>query len=126
MSEASVWQSVFSELRRRKVFRVATLYVVILWPLIQLVDILQPMFRYPDSVISTLLYLFIGGFPLALALAWLFDLTRDGIVRTQADGGVCWRCESAGKFLGLARWNFCIRKIAKSLRSSASMRGRRC
>jgi TolB-like protein/tetratricopeptide (TPR) repeat protein len=86
MSAPTGWQALFAELRRRKVFRVATIYVITLWPLIQLADILQPAFGFPDRVITVLLYAFVGGFPVALALAWLFDLTREGVVLTDAAG----------------------------------------
>jgi TolB-like protein/Flp pilus assembly protein TadD len=86
MNSTDNWHYLLGELRRRKVFRVATLYVITLWPLIQLADILQPTLGFSDAVLSSLLFLFLGGFPVALVLAWLYDLTREGVVRTTADG----------------------------------------
>jgi len=84
MNQAGVWRHLLAELRRRNVFRVATIYVIVLWPLIQLADIMQPVLGYSDVVIRVLVYAFIGGFPLALTLAWIYDITREGIVRTDA------------------------------------------
>ena len=82
MTDSHPLRSLYLELSRRHVFRVATIYVISLWPLIQIVDLLQRVFEYPDSVVRWLLYCFIAGFPIALALAWVYDLTRSGVVRT--------------------------------------------
>jgi TolB-like protein len=84
MNQAGIWRHLLAELRRRNVFRVATLYVIVLWPLIQLADIMQPVLGYSDVVMRVLVYAFIGGFPPALTLAWIYDITREGIVRTNA------------------------------------------
>jgi TolB-like protein/tetratricopeptide (TPR) repeat protein len=75
------FHNLYEELKRRRVIRVATLYVVALWPLIQIVDILSPAIGLPASSMRTLLFIFVGGFPVALVLAWLFDLNTSGITR---------------------------------------------
>lgn len=72
----------FEELKRRRVIRVATLYVLALWPIIQIVDILSPALALPPIAMRYLLVVFIAGLPLALILSWLYDLNRGGLVRT--------------------------------------------
>lgn len=72
----------FDELKRRRVIRVATLYVLAVWPVIQIVDILAPAIGLPNIALRYLLIAFISGLPLALILSWLYDLNRSGIVRT--------------------------------------------
>ena len=69
----------YEELKRRRVIRVATLYVIVFWPIIQLVDILSPALNLPDSMMRYLVIAFFGGLPFALILSWIFDLDRDGI-----------------------------------------------
>ena len=69
----------YEELKRRRVLRVATLYVIIFWPIIQLVDILSPALNLPDSMMRYLVVAFFGALPVALIMAWLFDLDRDGL-----------------------------------------------
>ncbi len=71
----------FEELKRRRVIRVATIYVLALWPIIQIIDILAPAIGLPNIALRYMLIVFIGGLPLALILSWLYDLNRGGIVR---------------------------------------------
>lgn len=78
MSEARL-RSFYEELKRRRVIRVATLYVVAIWPIIQLLDIISPTLELPESVLRYLVIAFFSGLPFALILAWVFDLDRDGI-----------------------------------------------
>ncbi|MEJ2090390.1 MAG: hypothetical protein P8Y69_18425, partial [Gammaproteobacteria bacterium] len=70
------------ELKRRRVIRVATLYVLALWPIIQIVDILAPALGLPAIAMRYLLIVFVAGLPIALILSWLYDLNKGGIVRT--------------------------------------------
>jgi TolB-like protein/cytochrome c-type biogenesis protein CcmH/NrfG len=69
----------YEELKRRRVIRVATLYVVAIWPIIQLLDIISPTLELPDSVLRYLVFAFFAGLPFALILSWVFDLDRDGV-----------------------------------------------
>jgi TolB-like protein len=71
------------ELRRRRVLRVAGLYVVTVWLLLQAADILFPAWGIPDAAIRYLLWAGLLGFLVALAFGWVFDITPDGIRRTQ-------------------------------------------
>jgi TolB-like protein/lipopolysaccharide biosynthesis regulator YciM len=76
----------FAELKRRKVYSVAVTYAVIGWLLIQVVTQVFPPFEIPNWGQRLAILAIVLGFPMALVLAWLFDLTRHGIVRTQAVG----------------------------------------
>ena len=83
--QAAGWlANLFKELKRRRVIRTATLYVVILWPIIQIVDILSPTLSLPDSTMRYLVTAFAAGLPLVLLSAWLFDLNQRGVVRIRA------------------------------------------
>lgn len=71
------------ELRRRRVFRVAGLYVIGVWLVMQVADIVFPAWGIPDAAIRYLLWAGLAGFPIALAFGWIFDVTAAGIRRTQ-------------------------------------------
>lgn len=75
--------SLISELKRRNVFKVGAAYAVVAWVLMQVLDIVLPTFDAPRWVNQTLLFLIILGFPVALVLAWAFELTPDGIKATR-------------------------------------------
>ena len=72
----------FAELRRRKVVRVAIVYVVIAWLLIQIADATFEPIGLPDWANRLVIVLVVLGFPLACGLAWAFDVTPRGIERT--------------------------------------------
>ncbi|GAB3275133.1 FHA domain-containing protein [Parahaliea aestuarii] len=75
--------SFFRELKRRKVLRTCVLYVVLCWGALQVGDILFPALGIDDELASR--YLLVGavlGFPLTFALAWFFQITPQGIVKT--------------------------------------------
>jgi TolB-like protein/Tfp pilus assembly protein PilF len=76
---AAFWQ----ELRRRKVVRVAMVYAVVGWMVMQVGATVFPNLGIPQWVLSGLILLVILGFPIAIVLAWAFDLTPDGIKSTQ-------------------------------------------
>ncbi len=72
----------FQELKRRKVYRVAIAYAVASWALAQGLAQVLPVFDISNSVIRVVIVLLLIGFPLALVLAWIFDITPSGIERT--------------------------------------------
>ncbi|MDH3297132.1 MAG: hypothetical protein OEM96_02470 [Gemmatimonadota bacterium] len=74
----------FAELRRRRVFRVAAMYAVVAWMLMQIGEVTFPALRLPDWTLTLVVVLLIGGFPIAMILAWAFDVTSAGVVRTDA------------------------------------------
>ncbi len=71
------------ELRRRRVFRVAGLYVVAIWLVMQVADIVFPAWGIPDAAIRYLLWAALLGFPVALVFGWIFEVSPEGIRRTQ-------------------------------------------
>src|SRR5690242_14303697 len=80
-------RSLFRELRRRHVFRVAAAYAVMGWLLIQIATQVFPVFAFPNWIEQLVVVLILIGFPIALVLAWAFDATPQGIVRTGAPAG---------------------------------------
>src|SRR5262249_41890406 len=72
----------FEELKRRKVYRVAIAYIVAGWALAQGLSQVLPVFDIPTSGIRLLIVLLLIGFPVALVLAWVFDVTPQGIRAT--------------------------------------------
>jgi TolB-like protein/Tfp pilus assembly protein PilF len=75
--------SFVSELKRRNVFRVAVLYGVVAWVLIQVVDVVMPRLGIPDWGVTLVIVLLVIGFPVAMIFAWAFELTPEGIKRTE-------------------------------------------
>jgi TolB-like protein len=69
----------FEELKRRKVFRVAAIYVVVAWLLIQVAQSLAPILNLPETAPTLVFFLLVILFPMALFLAWAYEVTPDGI-----------------------------------------------
>lgn len=74
--------SLFSELRKRKVITTAAIYVPGAWLVAEILVFLADRLGAPQWVGDVIAVLFVLGFPVTLLLAWLFDLTRDGVKRT--------------------------------------------
>ena len=72
----------FKEVWRRNVFHIAIPYGVVSWVILQMTDVVFEAFDPPAWIFQTLFYLLIAGFPVAVILAWIFDYTPRGIVRT--------------------------------------------
>jgi ketosteroid isomerase-like protein len=75
--------SLFSELRRRNVFRVALTYAVVAWLLIEIASVLLPLVDAPESIITAFVVLLALGFAVALFVSWAFEMTPEGLKRTQ-------------------------------------------
>src|SRR5246500_3300017 len=73
----------FGELKRRNVYKVAIAYVVAGWALAQGLAQVLPVFSVPNWIIQLLVVLIVLGLPIALGLAWAFELTPEGIKRTE-------------------------------------------
>jgi adenylate cyclase len=71
----------FAELKRRNVYKVAVAYAVVGCLVIQISSTVLPTFHAPEWVVQTLIVLVAIGFPIALVLAWAFELTPGGIKR---------------------------------------------
>jgi len=73
----------FSELKRRNVYKVAVAYAVVGWLVIQIASTILPAFHAPEWVVQTLIVIVALGFPVALVIAWAFEMTPEGIKRTE-------------------------------------------
>jgi TolB-like protein len=73
----------FAELKRRNVYKVAIAYAVVAWLLMQIASQIFPFFEIPNWAVRLVVFLLIIGFPIALILAWAFELTPEGIKRTE-------------------------------------------
>ncbi len=83
--------NILSELRRRNIFRVAGVYVVVGWIVMQVISVMTPALKLPDWVDSFFAVFIIAGFPIALVLAWAFEMTPEGVRRTEtlsSDGSI--------------------------------------
>ena len=73
----------FVELKRRNVYRAAVAYGVVAWFLTQLTTQVFPFFEIPNSAVRFVVIALAVGFPIAMLLSWLYELTPEGIVRTE-------------------------------------------
>jgi len=73
----------FTELKRRNVYKVAIAYGVIAWLLIQIATQTFPFFEIPNWMVRSVIVLLLLGFPIALVIAWAFELTPEGLKRTE-------------------------------------------
>ncbi len=73
----------FGELKRRNVYRAAVAYGVVAWFLTQLTTQVFPFFEIPNSAIRFVIIALAIGFPIAMSLSWLYELTPEGIVRSE-------------------------------------------
>src|SRR5210317_357879 len=71
--------SFFDELKRRNVFRVAIGYIITAWLLLQIVDLVLENINAPDWVMQVFMLAMAVGLPIALIIAWAFELTPEGI-----------------------------------------------
>src|SRR5213075_1141291 len=72
-------QNFFAELKRRNVYKIAVAYAVVGWLLIQVATQVFPFFDIPNWAVRVIVI----GFPIALAMAWAFELTPQGIKRAE-------------------------------------------
>src|SRR6266496_246314 len=73
----------FGELKRRNVYKVAIAYAVVAWLLMQLATQVFPFLEIPNWAIRLVIMLIVIGFPIALVIAWAFELTPEGLKRTE-------------------------------------------
>jgi RNA polymerase sigma factor (sigma-70 family) len=76
-------RSLFAELKRRNVYKVAIAYGVVAWLLVQVSSQIFPFFEIPNWAVRLVVLLLVIGFPMALILAWAFELTPEGIKRAE-------------------------------------------
>jgi adenylate cyclase len=75
--------SFFTELKRRNVYKVAIAYGVVAWLLLQAASILFPTFEAPSWTMKVFVAVAALGFPVPLIIAWAFELTPEGLKRTE-------------------------------------------
>src|SRR5438034_3423435 len=73
----------FAELKRRNVYEVAIAYAVVGWLVIQVTATIVPALRLPDGLTTAVVVLILVGFPVALVIAWAFEMTPKGMKRTE-------------------------------------------
>ena len=73
----------FSELKRRNVYKVAVVYAVVGWLLVQVATQVFPFFEIPNWAVRLVVLAIVIGFPVALVIAWAFELTPQGLTRTE-------------------------------------------
>jgi TolB-like protein/Flp pilus assembly protein TadD len=76
--------NLFAELKRRNVYKVAVAYAIVGWLLVQIATQVFPFFEIPNWAVRLVVLAIVIGFPVALILAWAFELTPEGIKRTEA------------------------------------------
>jgi TolB-like protein/Flp pilus assembly protein TadD len=81
-------RNIFTELKRRNVYKVAVAYAVVGWLLIQVATQVFPFLEIPNWMIRLVIFVTALGFPVALIIAWAFELTPEGIKRTEAADAV--------------------------------------
>src|SRR5438270_13922565 len=75
--------SFFVELKRRHVYKVAVAYAVVAWLLVQIATQVFPFFEIPNWGVRLIVLAIAIGFPIALVIAWAFELTPEGLKRTE-------------------------------------------
>ena len=76
-------RSFFAELKRRNVYKVAVAYAIVGWLLVQIATQVFPFLEIPNWIVRLVIALVAIGFPIALVIAWAFEITPQGIERTE-------------------------------------------
>ena len=74
----------YQRLKGRNVFKVGAAYAIVAWLIVQITDTVLPIFDTPDWVSQTITLFLVIGFPVSLLLAWVFEITPDGIRKTDS------------------------------------------
>jgi TolB-like protein/Tfp pilus assembly protein PilF len=74
--------SLFTELKRRRVFRAVTVYAVVAWAMIEVADVVAPHIGLPSWAVTLVIFLAAIGLPIVLVLAWLYDVSPEGVKRS--------------------------------------------
>ncbi len=72
---------ILNELQHRRVFRSVAAYAVVAWVAVEAADVVFPALGIPDAALTWLIVIALAGFPLVAVLAWIFDVTSEGVVR---------------------------------------------
>lgn len=82
------FMSIIKELKQRKVFRVAAVYLVIAWGILQVIDVINDPLNLPQWFSTVTILLLAVGFPIAIVFSWIFDIGPDGPTRTVTNENV--------------------------------------
>ena len=96
--------SFLGEIKRRKVFQVGAVYVVVAWLIMQVIDVVNEPLSLPDQLDTVVIVLLAVGFPIALILAWAFDVTPQGVVRDRGALVEARYGEGRWLYVGLGLW----------------------
>src|SRR6478752_8026589 len=99
--------SLFTELTRRKVFKVGGAYLVVAWLVVQAASIGFPAFDAPPWALRIFILVALLGFPIAVVMAWVFDLTAEG-VKLDAETSGSKRLFAAATFLIVLALGWCF------------------
>jgi len=75
--------NLFAELKRRNVYKVAVAYAIVGWLLVQVATQVFPFFEISNWAVRLIVLVIVIGFPIALIISWAFELTPEGIKRTE-------------------------------------------
>ena len=78
--------NIIAELKKRKVFNSAAIYLATAFILLQAAQIIIPALQIPEWTISFLVVLTILGFPVVIIISWIYDISDEGFVKTEAEG----------------------------------------
>lgn len=111
MGSTSPWRRLFDDLRRRKVFRVAAVYAAVAFVVVQAAAYVFPALLLPEWALRVLVVLALFGFPVALVLAWAFEVTPEGVRRTSASWlRPAWLFAAGLVLAGAAWWGWSARQ----------------
>ena len=79
--------NIFTELKKRKVFKSAAIYLATAFVILQVAQIIIPALHIPSWTLSFIVVLLILGFPIVVIFSWIYDVSDDGVVRTDAVSG---------------------------------------
>ena len=79
--------NIFSELKKRKVFNSAAIYLATAFVILQVAQIIIPALRIPSWTLSFIVVLLILGFPIVVIFSWIYDVSDDGVVKTDTVSG---------------------------------------
>ena len=116
--------SFFSEIKRRNVFKVGIAYAIVAWLLIQITATVAPALHLPDWTLTLVVYLTILGFPLALFLAWAYELTPEGIKTASPEGPAQYHTRTTGQRLNYFILGVVVLAVAFILVDNYVLRGK--
>ena len=87
--------SLLSELKRRNVFRIGFAYIITAWLVVQIAELAATSFFAPDWVMKMIITMLILGFPVALVMAWAYELTPEGLRRDTEAGRLSGQANAA-------------------------------